>query len=79
MKKLTEVEIEEKLYNFHIKISNLGQLSTAFYLEDIFNTWVHYNHMIMQLRKVIFELQLAAAVLDPKREDCGYPYKELCG
>lgn len=25
------------------------------------------------------ELPGAVAVLDPKREDCGYPYKELCG
>lgn len=25
------------------------------------------------------ELPSAAAVLDPKREDCDYPYKELCG
>lgn len=25
------------------------------------------------------ELPKAVAVLDPKREDCGYPYKELCG
>lgn len=25
------------------------------------------------------EIPEASAVLDPKREDCGYPYKELCG
>ena len=25
------------------------------------------------------ELPSAAAILDPKREDCDYPYKELCG
>ena len=25
------------------------------------------------------EIPNAAAVLDPKREDCDYPYKELCG
>ncbi len=25
------------------------------------------------------EIPKAAAVLDPKREDCNYPYKELCG
>ena len=25
------------------------------------------------------ELPAASAVLDPKREDCSYPYKELCG
>ena len=25
------------------------------------------------------ELPKAVAVLDPKREDCEYPYKELCG
>ena len=25
------------------------------------------------------ELPMAVAVLDPKREDCEYPYKELCG
>lgn len=25
------------------------------------------------------ELPIAVAVLDPKREDCNYPYKELCG
>jgi len=25
------------------------------------------------------EIPNAIAVLDPKREDCGYPYKELCG
>lgn len=25
------------------------------------------------------EIPKAVAVLDPKREDCGYPYKELCG
>jgi single-stranded-DNA-specific exonuclease len=25
------------------------------------------------------EIPEARAVLDPKREDCGYPYKELCG
>ena len=25
------------------------------------------------------ELPIAAAVLDPKREDCNYPFKELCG
>ena len=25
------------------------------------------------------ELPPAIAILDPKREDCGYPYKELCG
>lgn len=25
------------------------------------------------------EIPDAVAVLDPKREDCGYPYKELCG
>lgn len=25
------------------------------------------------------EIPRAAAVLDPKREDCNYPYKELCG
>lgn len=25
------------------------------------------------------EIPEAIAVLDPKREDCGYPYKELCG
>lgn len=26
-----------------------------------------------------FEIPEAVAVLDPKREDCNYPYKELCG
>ena len=26
-----------------------------------------------------YEIPDAAAVLDPKREDCEYPYKELCG
>lgn len=25
------------------------------------------------------QLPAAVAILDPKREDCGYPYKELCG
>jgi len=25
------------------------------------------------------EIPVAAAVLDPKRDDCNYPYKELCG
>ncbi|HAV55619.1 MAG TPA: single-stranded-DNA-specific exonuclease RecJ, partial [Aequorivita sp.] len=25
------------------------------------------------------EIPKAVAVLDPKREDCEYPYKELCG
>src|SRR5690606_35466228 len=25
------------------------------------------------------EIPRAVAVLDPKREDCNYPYKELCG